>query len=544
MISVKEIKRIIENGNPEKLVRFFKHRKAEINRDLVTCLAAEPLSAFCNFILNKPEGRRRTEIYLERFAASFSGEIDAFLKDQKDIGYRRAMQGYHLNDVHGYTMAFKDALWRNIEEYNALSGQGPHRISNNEIFVLHKLLDYSFYLLSLSFIRTRDEIINCHQGKLQGLQRFAAQVVSVFEEERIWRHASHSIEAIFGLYGNFMVLDDGRTPSLDRQVEKTIGPPGAPGETSAIIEAMSLVPRLMALGPEGQHIDLDGQVEEERFKLVCVPIQDQNAALAGIILVHNAGEAFKFTRFDRNLISQMAYFTGAVWANSLMVSEIAEQRADLRNVTSRLISIQEAERKKIAADIHDVLTQALTGIGYKALFCIELADQDPDKLQKELHQLTEYINEALRQSRQIISDLRPHILDDIGIIAAFQKLGDEFGRAFGLTVHFSHPDELKIDPDRGIILFRILQEALHNIRRHAKATVTDITLSRGDDGSIRLSVKDNGRGFESPTRKPPKTGRGLGLPIMRERAEELGGTFQVHARPGTGCEVVVAIPGA
>jgi two-component system sensor histidine kinase DegS len=225
-----------------------------------------------------------------------------------------------------------------------------------------------------------------------------------------------------------------------------------------------------------------------------------------------------------------------------MVSEIAEKKEDLRNLTTRLISVQEEERKKIAADIHDVLTQALTGIGYKALYCMEIVGQDVERLYKELELLTETINDALRQSRQIISNLRPHILDDIGIIAAFRKLIGDFGKKFGIETQFLHPDQLQIDPDKGIALFRILQEALHNARRHAMASKIDLSLSLEKKGYLIMSVKDNGHGFDPRKKNRQGHSPGLGLLTMRERTEDLGGEFKVDSCLGKGCRVIVKIP--
>jgi two-component system sensor histidine kinase DegS len=214
----------------------------------------------------------------------------------------------------------------------------------------------------------------------------------------------------------------------------------------------------------------------------------------------------------------------------------------LRGLTARLISVQEEERKKIAADIHDVLTQALTGIGYKALYCMEIAEKDIDRLHRELELLTETINEALRQSRQIINNLRPHILDDIGVIAAFRKLIKDFEEKFGIDARFRHPETLRIDPDKGIALFRILQEALHNARRHAAADAVDVDLRIEQREQLVMTVADNGRGFDPHQRNRNRRRPGLGLLTMRERAEDLGGTFTMDARPGAGCRIVVRVP--
>ena len=284
--------------------------------------------------------------------------------------------------------------------------------------------------------------------------------------------------------------------------------------------------------------------ETNHLRFVASPILDRKFKLNGILCVHDRGRAFRFSKFDENLLHQFSYFVGAVSANSRMVSEIAEKKATLSVLASRLISVQEEERKKIAADIHDVLTQALTGIGYMALYCMEIAGKDTDLLHYKLEQLTETINDVLRQSRQIISNLRPHILDDLGVIAAFGKLIRDFEEKYDIKARFRHPDSLQINPDKGIVLFRILQEALHNVRRHSAASEVEITLCIGENGRLQMKLNDNGRGFDirQYRRRKEKTGSGLGLLTMRERAEELKAELRVESRPGDGCTVLLDVP--
>ena len=173
---------------------------------------------------------------------------------------------------------------------------------------------------------------------------------------------------------------------------------------------------------------------------------------------------------------------------------------------------------------------------------MEIMERDHEKLYKELEILTDTINDALRQSRQIISNLRPHILDDIGIIAAFRKLIGDFEKKFGLYAHFSHPDNLQVSPDQGIGLFRILQEALHNTRRHAKATKVELSLRITRDGFLKMSVEDNGQGFNPRNRKRYSQRPGLGLLTMRERTEDMGGEFIVDSQKQKGCRIIVKIP--
>ncbi len=225
-----------------------------------------------------------------------------------------------------------------------------------------------------------------------------------------------------------------------------------------------------------------------------------------------------------------------------MFSELAYKQEELHKLTGRLISIQEEERKKIAADIHDTVTQALTAIGYKALLCQELMEKDPSRLDDELNRLVLNINEALKQSRQMISNLRPKILDDLGIVAVFQRTLTDFQADTSLKMSFMAPKGLDISTELGTVFFRILQESLNNIKKHAKASKVDVSLSLIDRNQVCLVVKDDGQGFNIAQDNQSDRHSGLGLLTMRERAEDLGGQFEVTSREGEGCQIKVSLP--
>ena len=225
-----------------------------------------------------------------------------------------------------------------------------------------------------------------------------------------------------------------------------------------------------------------------------------------------------------------------------MFSELAEKQEELSRLTGRLISVQEEERKRIAANIHDTLTQSLTAIGYKALLCQELQDRDPSRLTAELNGLVLSINEALKQSRQMISDLRPKVLDDLGIIAAFRRALLTFKEDAHIEVNLKSPAHMEVGSHAGIVFFRILQEALNNIKKHAQATKVDVMLTIVEENQVRLTIKDNGIGFNPHQINHGLTNSGLGLVTMRERVEDLGGRFEIATDNGVGCRITATVP--
>jgi len=542
MLDFNTFHQVLREDNAPKLLYFFRCHREQIHGYLRECIRSEPPTLYREFVLNHADGQERVRVYLDCFETALSGNVEAFFEDQRRIGYSRAMEGYDLNDVYGYTVAFKDALWRASREYNASKQDPADRLSNDDIFTLNKLLDGAYYLLSLSFLETRDEIITRHRDQLQALQRFAAGVVSVFEEEKIWAQTTQGVYDVFGLNGTCLLISAETAADVSCRTSRMIGLQVAQRDLDRILKEIYRFPKPVAVHRDNVIVRFSDSMETDLFRFVASPILNRESKLKGVLCVHDQGRTFRFSKFDRNLFYQFSYFTGAVSSNARMVSEIAEKQADLRNLTKRLISVQEEERKKIAADIHDALTQALTGIGYKALYCMEIAERDVDRLHRELELLTETINDALRQSRHIIRNLRPHILDDIGVTPAIRNLIKEFGQKFGIEAHFSYPEALAIKPDKGIALFRILQEALHNTRRHAGATAVDVAMSIEQDGCLLMTVKDNGRGFTRRQKNRQRRQPGLGLLTMRERAEDIGGHFEVDASPGNGCRILVKVP--
>jgi two-component system sensor histidine kinase DegS len=207
-----------------------------------------------------------------------------------------------------------------------------------------------------------------------------------------------------------------------------------------------------------------------------------------------------------------------------------------------LIRFQEEERKRIAEDIHDTLTQSLTGIGYEALLCRKLVKNDTHRLRKELDKLIKQIDTTLTQSREITGCLRPKILDDIGIKAALKSLLRSFQKEQALKIEFSCPNKILIPPNIGISLFRILQEALQNIKKHSRANRVSVSLSLDSYGWLLFLIEDDGCGFDSKQGEKTSWDSGLGILLMEERAGELGGEMKIDSIPGKGCRLKIRIP--
>jgi len=203
----------------------------------------------------------------------------------------------------------------------------------------------------------------------------------------------------------------------------------------------------------------------------------------------------------------------------------------------RLLALQEAEREEIAANLHDSLGQQLAAIKFSLDDVVEgLAGRLADAERLSLQAVARRIAEAIEETRRISMDLRPPMLDDLGVIAAIDWLCDELREVYrNVVVRQEIRAEEGAVPDRiKIVIFRILQEASNNACKYAGATELSVSFETDAEG-IRLEIADNGVGFDAEA--IGRAGRGFGLRSMRERARLAGGRLQICSRPGEGTRV-------
>lgn len=206
-----------------------------------------------------------------------------------------------------------------------------------------------------------------------------------------------------------------------------------------------------------------------------------------------------------------------------MAAKIAERDASLRQLSKRLLSIQEQERVRIAREVHDELGQALTAMK------IELQQEPPGVIAHRIDGIVDLV-------RRIAADLRPSILDDLGITAALEQQLRRLRESTGITTRLTVSVEPELDMLTGVTLYRITQEALANVVRHAQATAVEVSLAM-NGGTAVLTIRDNGRGMPHSTNP-----QSLGLLGIRERAQLLGGSVVIDSSPGDGTAITVTLP--
>jgi len=217
---------------------------------------------------------------------------------------------------------------------------------------------------------------------------------------------------------------------------------------------------------------------------------------------------------------------------------LAEER--LRRLSGRLMQIQDAERRRVARDVHDGLGQYLVGVKMGIDQLSRRLAHDPDG-HESMCEISMLLNRAITETRTISHLLHPPLLDEIGLESALAIYADGFAKRSGISVRVSvAPDLGRLDSDIETALFRVVQECLLNVHRHSNSATASVSLD-WDNGHIRLQVRDEGIGM-AITQEPDGLGLGVGLLGIRERIRQLDGKLEIISGRGQGTMVVATIP--
>ena len=233
-----------------------------------------------------------------------------------------------------------------------------------------------------------------------------------------------------------------------------------------------------------------------------------------------------------------------VLANDITEKILAEEKLkksheDLRQLATHLQDIREDERTRIAREIHDELGQQLTGLKMDISWLSKKISNGSVEINNKMTEALKLIDETVKTVRRIATQLRPSILDDLGLVSAMEWQSEEFEKRFKIKTSFiANTATVQVESEIATGLFRIFQESLTNVLRHSKATEVKALLT-ANDGQIILDISDNGIGFNAVENESKKT---LGLLGMKERTLIMGGTYEISSKPGNGTTVVITVP--
>lgn len=204
-----------------------------------------------------------------------------------------------------------------------------------------------------------------------------------------------------------------------------------------------------------------------------------------------------------------------------------------------IVNAQEAERQRLSRQMHDGPAQAMSNFILQTEIAMRLLDIDASQAKEELSNLKTSAMGTFQKMRNFIFELRPMSLDDLGLLPTIKKYVDAFKEQTGLDVSLTLTGaEHRLEPYREVMIFRSLQELMGNAARHSQATMIKILVDMGND-LVRVSVDDNGKGFDPEV---IRSGNSLGLKLIRERTEMLGGKFEVDSSAGKGARIVFTVP--
>jgi len=267
---------------------------------------------------------------------------------------------------------------------------------------------------------------------------------------------------------------------------------------------------------------------QEGHDRLCLPLKapaSDGVSIGTLVLEHRIGTLDAEDREALGIIAQL--ISGALAAKA--------REARLANLLAELLGAQEAERSRVAHELHDGVAQSAAALARR----LDLAkDGDP----ADLDQAACQARALVRELRQVISGMRPPALDDLGLAPALQQLIDD---ATGkLKVTMSVQLNTRPAPAVETALFRIVQEALNNACAHAGAGASATIRIRMNASRLVVEISDNGKGFDPAAIPAKQAGRGLGLAYMRQRIDRLGGWLKVTSSPGKGCCIIAELPAA
>ncbi|MGH2443973.1 MAG: sensor histidine kinase, partial [Chloroflexota bacterium] len=320
---------------------------------------------------------------------------------------------------------------------------------------------------------------------------------------------------------------------LARRLEGSIAPDALlPAILETVVSALRLPYAAIALQNNDQLtiVASHGQPVPDPLTF---PLSYQLQPLGQLLLAPRSGTA-AFGEADQRLLADLAHQAGLAIHTTQLTAEALRLSTDLQRARTRLVSLREEERRRLRRDLHDGLGPALACITLQAETARDLLLTDPRQADTVLTDLTGQAQAAIADIRRVVYDLRPAALDDLGLVGAVRAYAAQLVH-HGVSIQIYAPEAVSPLPAAvEVAAYRIVQEALTNVFRHAGAGNCTVNLALDD--ALRIEVADDGRGLPSQMRA------GVGLQSMRERAAELGGTCVVECRTGAGTLVSASLP--
>lgn len=288
------------------------------------------------------------------------------------------------------------------------------------------------------------------------------------------------------------------------------------------------------------HLDRATQEVLGDGRVLIVPIHWKGWLRSLLILPADVSQSGAAQLLDPARLSSVAAHAGLLWQNAELIQRLRRDEEVLQGLTQRAVQVQEEERRRIASDIHDGVTQRIISIWYRVLNLEKVMVRSLDEAREELATIKTQLDAALQEARGAIYNLRPSTLDDLGLVPSLRSLVHEFEKETGVACLMQVRGDRRLPGYVEVGIYRIAQEALRNVKKHAQATSAKLSLHLGEE-TVRLTVSDDGRGFARKRRSAEALLKSFGLESMAERAQMLGADLFVRSHPGEGTTLRVAL---
>lgn len=337
------------------------------------------------------------------------------------------------------------------------------------------------------------------------------------------------------------VLDDtdrsltlaGATPPFDREVGKVRLPLGA-GISGWVASHREPVTIADHKEDDPRYLAIEALRGADYMSMASVPIETGPGGLVGVLNVHTVARR-EFSDRDVDLLRVIGRLIAGALHQARLHRQLSARERAHENFAEQVIAAQEAERRRLAGDIHDGISQRLVSLTYRLDAAARAVDdQATAEAAEQLEKARDLVDLTLAEARSAIGGLRPPVLDDLGLAGGLASLASSIPE-IDLDLELA---DVRLPEHIEVALYRIAQEGLQNVVKHSRALRAAVRFSVGD-GTVRLEVADDGIGFDSSSECA--TG-GYGMLSMTERAELVGGRLTVWSRPGSGTSVTVSVP--
>ncbi len=260
------------------------------------------------------------------------------------------------------------------------------------------------------------------------------------------------------------------------------------------------------------------------------------------VLVVGYRQYHDFAGREMRLLISLAEKNSIAMVNAQLYTDLLQREKELEILSGARVQAQEDERRRIAREIHDGLGQMLTAIKFNLEILEDMITAGKDERER-IDDMKNLLDSVMKEAREISYNLMPSVLDDFGLAPALQLLSEQFSNRTNVKVQFqAHGVNDRLDSNLEIGLYRIAQESLNNVSKHAEATEVNVQIIRHSKG-IRLVIEDNGKGITNQPSLVRATGKGgMGLPGMRDRASSIGGALTIDSSPNNGTLITVEVP--